>query len=413
MMSFHQQVLDNGLEVVAEVDAAAFSVSIGVFVKTGSRDETAEVAGVSHFLEHMLFKGGETLSAVDVNRRLDEMGADANAFTSEEQTVYYATALAEMQPGLLDFFGELFRPSLRTEDFETEKKVILEEIKMYEDQPPFGADETSRELFFGDHPLANNVLGSMESVSGLTPETMRRYFRENYRPENIVLAATGNVDVAALVRQAESFRFGRSGSAAPSRNGSLRRVQGNRGSRLIRKESAAQQYIMLLSDGPSVMDDDRFAAGILANILGDDVGSRLFWELVDSGLADSAGLGACEFLDNGFFFTTLSCEPELAEDNLRTVRKIYALAVRKGIRPDELERSKNKILSRLVLANERSQGRLFSVGNDWSVRREYRPISRELEDVRRVSLDDVHAVLKKYPLDESLLVSVGPLEELR
>ena len=408
-MRFHQAILDNGLEVIAEENDSAFSTSVGVFVKTGARHETAETAGVSHFLEHMLFKGGETLSAEGINRRLDELGADANAFTTEEQTVYYATALPEMQHGLLELFAELLQPALRTDDFETEKKVILEEINMYEDQPPFGADETSRALFFGDHPLANNVLGSVDSVSALTVETLREYFESHYRADNIVLVATGRVDFEAFVEQAKTMRFGDS----PQPNTpSLRRVQGRRGVRLIRKESAAQQYSLLLSDGPSALDADRFAAGILTNILGDEVGSRLYWELIDTGLADSVGLGVCEFLDNGFFLTTLSCEPELTGENLQMVRNIYSDAVQDGVSSEELNRAKNKILSRLVLSNERSRGRLFAVGNDWSVRREYRPLLQDLDDVRCVSMDDVHTVLKKYPLCDSLLVSIGSLTEI-
>jgi len=408
-MLFHHAVLDNGLEVIAEENDAAFSTSVGVLVKTGARHETSEIAGISHFLEHLLFKGSETLSAEDVNRRLDEMGADANAFTSEEQTVYYVTALPEMQSGLLELFAELLRPALRIGDFETEKKVILEEINMYEDQPPFGADETSRALFFGGHPLANRVLGSVESVSALTVETIREYFETRYRPDNIVLVATGRVDFGTFVKQAKTMRFSHS---SPTETPLLRRVKGRQGTHLIRKESATQQYSLLLSDGPSARDGDRFAAGILANILGDDVGSRLFWELADVGLADSVGIGVCEFLDNGFFLTTLSCEPELATENLQMVHNVYLTALRDGISSEELERSKTKILSRLVLANERSRGRLFAVGNDWSVCREYRPLSRDLDKVRRVTLDDVHAVLKKYPLTDALLMSIGPLENL-
>src|SRR5215213_1200527 len=139
-MEFHNHRLENGLEIIAETNPDAHSMSVAFIVQTGSRDESDEVAGVSHFLEHMVFKGTPTRSAADVNREFDEMGAHYNAFTSEENTVYYAAMLPEHQTAAVELLADIIRPSLRDEDFETEKQVILEEIQMYEDQPPFGAD---------------------------------------------------------------------------------------------------------------------------------------------------------------------------------------------------------------------------------------------------------------------------------
>src|SRR5262249_29688101 len=149
--------LDNGLEIVAECDAAAYSTALGFFVNSGARDETDEVSGVSHFLEHMVFKGTPTRSADDVNREFDEMGAHYNAFTNEENTVFYAAGLPEYQQKTVELLADIMRPSLREEDFSTEKQVILEEIKMYDDQPPFGVDDKCRAAFFGTHPLSRSV----------------------------------------------------------------------------------------------------------------------------------------------------------------------------------------------------------------------------------------------------------------
>ena len=140
-MKYRKETLDNGLEVVAECNDAAHSLGVGFFVRTGARDETDETAGVSHFLEHMVFKGTPTRSADDVNREFDEMGAHYNAFTSEERTVYYAAVLPEYQLRALALLADIMRPALREQDFDTEKQVIIEEIQMYEDQPPFGLDD--------------------------------------------------------------------------------------------------------------------------------------------------------------------------------------------------------------------------------------------------------------------------------
>ena len=154
---FRSTTLDNGLQVIAEVHPQGYTASFGYFVKTGARDETDEVAGVSHFLEHMMFKGTPTRSAADVNRQLDELGGQSNAYTSEEQTVYYATVIPKYQNRMVELLTDILRPTLRTEDFETERMVILEEIAKYDDQPPFGAFERSMEEYFGSHGLGRRI----------------------------------------------------------------------------------------------------------------------------------------------------------------------------------------------------------------------------------------------------------------
>ena len=152
-MPFLHERLPNGLDVIAETTAAAVSTSLGFFVKTGSRDESDAVWGVSHFLEHMIFKGTPEISGDEINRRFDRMGASINAFTSEEDTVYYATVLPEQQHEAFDLLARMMRPALREADFDTEKLVILEEIRMYDDQPPFGADDRCRAAFFASASL--------------------------------------------------------------------------------------------------------------------------------------------------------------------------------------------------------------------------------------------------------------------
>lgn len=410
-MLFRQTTLDNGLEIVAELHPAAYSAALGFFVKTGARHETPSQAGVSHFLEHMVFKGSGDDRADDVNRRLDEIGADANAYTSEEQTVYYATCLPEVLEDAARLLGRLLRPALRPDDFETERQVILEEIRMYEDQPPFGADDLSRELFYAGHPLGNSVLGSLASVSGLSPETMRGYLDLYYRPENITLVAAGRLDFEGLVQTVEATCGHWPGGAVDVPPGEFRRVRGRRGEHRLLREAASQQYTLLLSDAPGSDDEERFAAGLLAAIVGDDVGSRLYWELVDTGLADGASLSVYEYLDNGLFLTGVSCEPEATGPVLERIHRIYRDVTRDGPTGEELDRAKNKVLSRLVLGNERPGGRLFSIGSEWIAGNGYRTVRQDLDALRAVTLDDLRNVLERYPLDDPLLVGVGPTED--
>ena len=305
-MKFKQHQLDNGLQIVAECNDQAYSNSTAFFVRTGSRDETPEVAGVSHFLEHMVFKGTPRRSAADVNRELDELGSHSNAFTSEEQTVYYATVLPEYQNEVVDLLADIMRPSLREDDFETEKQVIIEEILKYEDQPPFGAHEKCMEAWFGDHALAKNVLGTTESVGNMTPENMRAYFQQRYSPGNITLVACGNVDFPALIASAEqhcgaweSFEAERVAHPAAGHQGKTR----------IAKDGVAQEYAVQISSGPSATDPLRFAARLLAYALGDDSGSRMYWNLVDPGIAEYAGASTYEFDGTGILMSYLCCAP--------------------------------------------------------------------------------------------------------
>src|SRR5690606_34981963 len=190
-LRFDKAVLGNGLTVIGEHNDGAASVAAGFFVNTGARDEATDVSGVSHFLEHMVFKGNELFTAEDINRTFDELGANYNAFTSEERTVYYGSVLPERLPELVDLLSQLMRPSLRQEDLEVEKKVILEEIAMYEDRPAFHVFDLSSPKFWGGHPLGNSVLGSTQSIRDLQRDQMMEYFERRYSPANLVLAVAG------------------------------------------------------------------------------------------------------------------------------------------------------------------------------------------------------------------------------
>src|SRR2546421_5117326 len=202
-MPFHQHMLPNGLTLLGETSPSARSAALGFFVRTGSRDETPEVAGVTHFLEHMIFKGTARRSALQVNADFDRIGADYNAFTSEENTVFHASVLPEYLAGAVDILADILRPSLRVEDFEMEKEVIIEEIGKYEDQPGYVAYEHARALFYGKHRLGNIVLGTRDSIRALKRDQMHEYFRRRYVAPNITLAAAGAYEWQQLVELAE------------------------------------------------------------------------------------------------------------------------------------------------------------------------------------------------------------------
>jgi predicted Zn-dependent peptidase len=402
--------LENGLEIVAEVNDDAHSTSVAFFVRTGARDETDAVAGVSHFLEHMCFKGTPTRSADDVNRAFDEIGAPHNAFTSEECTAYYASMLPEYQRPAVELLADILRPSLRTEDFDTEKKVILEEIQMYLDQPPFGMDDRIKALHLGGHPIARSVLGTSRSVGDLAVEQMRDYFASRYSAGNVFVAAAGKVDFDALVEQVATACGGWRKLAAP-REAPLPVSQPR--CEVVHRPASSQQYVLQLADAPASEDDDRYAAKLLSTIVGDDSGSRMYWELTDPGLAESASLGHYEYLGVGMFYTWLACEPVLAEQNLSHLADIFRRVEADGVTAEELRQAKNKVKARVVLSSERPRSRLFNVGGNWLQRREYRAVADDLAALDGVTLADVNAVLQKYPLSRASTITVGPLKDVR
>lgn len=411
-MKFLHERLDNGLDVIAEVTDSGLSTSVGFFVKTGARDETDELWGVSHFLEHMVFKGTSDLSGDEINRRFDWMGATANAFTSEEDTVYHAAVLPEQQHEVVSLIAQMMRPALREEDFTTEKLVILEEIRMYDDQPPFGADDRCRAAFFGRHPLARSVLGTVESIEALPVEAMRDYHRRRYAPGNIVLAASGAVDFRALVESAKRLcgdwepqaTAARTVPAEPRPPGLVSTIEH------ITRPAATLEYAVRMSAGPAGDDDDRYAAKLLSVLLGDESGSRLYWSLVDSGEAEHASCQHHDFLDAGFFATQLSCDAEDVKELLARIDEVYAEAAAAGIGRPELEQARNKLAGRVVLGGERPRRRLFGVGLEWAHTNTYRSVADDLRIVENLSLEDIHRVLARWPLHgPSATVLAGPV----
>lgn len=409
-MQFHERTLDNGLKVVIELNPSVHSVAAGFFVKTGSRDETAEVAGVSHFLEHMAFKGNDKYSADDVNRIFDELGANYNASTGEEVTTYYAAVLPEYLDTTMELLAVLMQPSLGQEDFDMEKNVILEEIGMYDDQPGFIAYDNIMATHFVDHPLGQSILGTNESITALTSEQMRGYHQQRYKAGNMTLAIAGNTDIDSLMEIVE-----RHCSSIPSGacDRPLPEVAAKDQVQLITRESSVQQHIMQMGAAPKGTDSLRFAAELLSVVVGDDSGSRLFWDIVDPGFVDSAELGYNEYDGAGTWMTYLSCAPDDVEKNLERMQIVFDEVNANGITDDELEQARNKVASRIVLRGERPMGRLSSLGGNWVYRGEYRSVADDLQTVRSVTLEDITRLREQFPIRLSTTVGVGPREALK
>ncbi len=410
-MTFHRHVLRNGLNVVGETSPSARSVALGFFVRTGARDETPEVSGVTHFLEHMVFKGTPRRTALEVNRDFDQIGAQYNAFTSEENTVFYAAILPEYLPRAVDILADILRPSLRGEDFDMEKNVIIEEIGMYEDQPMWSAYDNAKRVYFADHPLGNSILGTPESIRALTREQMHSYFARRYVAPNITVAAAGNFQWQELTALVEEHCGEWTSSPAPRQG--IRDTRGSGQFQTMTRDKVNQEHVFLISPGPAADSPLRHAADTLAMILGDDSGSRLYWALVDPGLADSADISFHEYEGTGSFYTSFSCEPSLTTKNLAIAQGVLRQVQKEGITAEELLQAKSKILSRVVRGSERPMGRMQALGMTWTYLEAYRSVDDELKAFQAVTRKKIRQVLDRYPLDEATTFALGPLERIR
>jgi predicted Zn-dependent peptidase len=410
-MPFHSHKLANGLQVIGETSPSARSASLGFFVRTGARDETPEVSGVTHFLEHMVFKGTPNRTYLDVNRDFDRIGADYNAFTSEENTVFHAAVLPEYLPQAVDILSDILRPSLRDEDFNTEKNVIIEEIGMYEDQPGSCAYENAKRLFFADHRLANSILGTVQSITDLRRDQMHAYFERRYIGPNITVAAAGRFDWPELIQLVEKHCGG--WQSGPVGRDCVRETPGSGGFKVVTKEKVTQEHVILMGGGPPADSPLRHAADLLSMIVGDDSGSRLYWALVDPGLAESADCSFHEYEGTGSFYTSFSGEPEEAESNLEIVLEVLRDTGRDGVTEEELQQARNKILSRVVRASERPKGRMIAVGMHWIYQHEYRTMDDELKSYEAVTTKTIREVIDRYPIDRVSTLALGPLTSLK
>lgn len=405
-IDFKQHTLPNGLTIIDESNDEAHTAAVGFFVNTGARDEADAQMGVSHFLEHMMFKGTQRRTADDVNREFDEIGANYNAYTSHENTAFFAQVLPEQLPRAIDLLGDIMRPALRDADFDIEKKVILEEIGMYEDRPHWRLQDALLERYFADHPLGHRVLGTTDTITKLDAATMRGYFESHYSPDNIVAVATGRADFEQVVREIERM------TAHWQPTGVRRAPDEPAGCALdqtIHDPRLTRHYVAAMCPAPCAQSDQRYAARIAGDVLGDTEGSRLYWALVDPGLADEADFGFIPMDQAGAYMAFASCDPDRAEEVEAILwREIDALAQKQDVDQAEVERARNKAATELTLRSESPIGRLSELGTHWLYLHEYTSLAEEIARFEAVTLDGVRAVLESHPFQPRGILRLTP-----
>lgn len=408
-MRYDHLRLDNGLELVGEYSPDALSMAGGFFCRTGARDETPAESGVSHFLEHMMFKGTETLDYDAINKTFDRLGAQYNAFTSEENTVYYGQVLPEFQGELLALLAQMMRPALRGGDFDMEKKVILEEIAMYDDRPLWVAHDHCRRLHYGTHALGNSVLGTAASIGDLRCEQMLDYFGRRYAADNLTFAISGRYDWSAAVDTVSRFAAAWQPSSATRQLGT---PDFGSGVQTIRNDRFKQCNVYLMTPGVSAQDPARKVAAVAASAIGVGQASRLHWALVHPGLAEEAGLGHDEEDQAGSYAGLIVCEPERAQQCLDIYRQELAKVQSEGLDADEVKRAVRRWLTGVVLQCESPLSRLVQVGFDWVYRGEVTPLEDLVAELEQLSAEACNELLARRPFDQLTAVCVGPIDSL-
>jgi predicted Zn-dependent peptidase len=385
-MHYDLTTLPNGLRVISQDMPSVRSVSIGCWVNTGSRDENPEEAGASHFLEHLLFKGSEDWSARRISDALDAVGARHNAFTSKEYTGFWARLRDADLPMGVEILGEMLqRPAFRQDEIDSERHVVLEEINMNEDDPTDVAHEQFIHALWDGHPLAPPILGTKESIVGLSRETIRDYWQRRYTPESVVVAAAGRIDHEDLV-ELVAEHFGGWEGPATGRRLDLPIVEPRVA---VRHRDTEQAHLVIGSPGLATNDDRRFAMIVADHVLGGGMSSRLFHEIRETrGLAYAVHSFRMPFEEAGATAVYVGTTPDQAAEVLKLVRGEMDKMMDAGVTVEELERARGHVAGSLAISLEDANSRMTRLGRN------------ELTGVEHLSVDEIVAEITAVTRDE-------------
>jgi predicted Zn-dependent peptidase len=397
-------ILPNGVRVLTERIPGSFSVTMGLWVEVGSRDEDPPRSGISHFIEHMAFKGTERRSPLDIAREIDRLGGQANAFTSKENTCFHARALASRLPELSDLLMDLLlRPAYNPDELERERSVILQEISYQEDTPDDLVHVLFGQNFWPSHPLGRPVLGYADSVSSMDRETLLDYQNQHYQPEGLVVASVGNLEHQQVV-DLVSEPLGKLPMAPRSNN---RQAPSSEPGLHVVPRPLEQVHMVLGHPAPSAVDPDRFTAALLNLILGGNMSSRLFQEVREKrGLAYSVYSFLSAYSDSGALGIYLGVSPDRAAEALRVAcREVQGLAGGK-VSDEELADAKENLKGSILLSVENPETRMSRLArNEINFGRDM-PIEDVVARVEAVSAQDVSDLAAKLLAPDKLSATV-------
>ena len=398
--------LDSGLTVATERVPGALSVATGVWVGVGSRDEPAEISGVSHFLEHLLFKGTATRSAQDISRSVDRVGGDFNAFTTKEYTAYYCRLPARHARMSIDLLGDvLTRPALRDVDVDGERLVILEELAMDDDSPDDVAHRVFLEQLFADHPLGRDTAGERTTVQAITPDDVRSFFESHYHAGSMVITLAGPIEHDdALAMVADAFV-----DVRPARARLVRSAPTTSRAGLTIDDDTEQVHIVMGGPGINRRDGDREALDVVNHVLGGGLSSRLFEEIRERrGLVYSVYSGASAYEDAGAFQLYAGTQPEHADEVIGLMQRELAKLVADGVTDDELDVARGYLTGAFELGLEDTGARMARNGGLLTTTGAVRPIPDQVQRWAVVDRSAVEAVIQRVYATTPIVVTVGP-----
>ena len=409
MTHFELTTLPNGLRVITEQMSALRSVSVGCWVDTGARDEWASEAGASHFLEHLLFKGTEEISARQISETFDGMGAESNAFTSKEQTCYWARLVDDGLPVGMHLLSEMLqRPAFRQNEIDSERQVVFEEINMHEDDPQGSAFEAFNRAIHNGHALGRPVLGTRQSIGDMTRQDLRGYWGRRYGPGSVVVAMAGSVEHSAAVGLSEELFGGWSG---PAVDHEFLPKQPLSSVGLVERDTE-QAHLVLGGVGMGRADQRRWAFGILNLVLGVGMSSRLFTTVREErGLAYAIFSFNHSYADTGVWGVYVGTTPSHTGQVMELIHGQLAQLAEEGITEAELEKARGAARGALALAMEDSQSRMVQLGRDEICGLEHYSMDERLERILAVDQDQVIEVARQVLTGPKTLGAVGPFQQ--
>lgn len=415
-MSVRRTVLPSGLRIVTEEISSVRSAAVGVWVNVGSRDETPAVAGASHFLEHLLFKGTKTRSALEISSSIESVGGEMNAFTGKEYTCFYARVIDTDLPMAVGVISDLITSSLVTAaDVDAERKVVLEEIAMRDDDPSDLVHDLFSDTYYGDTQLGRSILGSVQSIKEMSRRSVFNYYKKRYVPQDLVVAVAGNIKHKTVVDMI---------TKALSRDGFLDvigtpQVRPNKAIKVKDQQSVGlisrkteQAHMFYGLAGVSREDDRRFTMGILSAALGGGMSSRLFQEIREKrGLAYSVYSYAQQFAGSGLLGFYAGCHPSKAVEVVEIIREVLHDVSENGMTAEEITRAKGAVKGSLVLSQEDSGSRMSNIGKSEIVYGEVMSFDEILKKISDVTPEAVRQLAGEILLQRPTLALVGPFKD--
>jgi predicted Zn-dependent peptidase len=407
-------ILPSGLRIVTEEVSTSRSAAVGIWANVGSRDEVKSVAGASHFLEHLLFKGTKTRTALEISSAIEAVGGEMNAFTGQEYTCFYARVIDTDLPLAVDVVTDLITSSTFTAaDVDSERKVVLSEIAVRDDDPSDYIHELYLDTYYGDSPVGRSILGTVDSINKMPRNSIYNYYKKHYQPENLVVSVAGNVKHKKVVKMVEEA-LSKDGfldvpnnkhevrAATPIKTPGLGKVG------LIDRKTE-QAHILYGFPGLARSDERRFALSVLSSAIGGGMASRLFQEIREKrGLAYTTYAYPQQFAGTGTLAFYAGCKTEKAEEVIKLMRDISESVAQHGLTDEEISRAKGAVTGGLILGQEDTGSRMSRIGKSELVYGEIMSFDDILAKVRSVTPEQVHQLARDLFSAPATLALVGP-----